>query len=261
MKINEFYYHLKGRDNFVTKNHTQNEIELIQVVHGDGTVLKNDMAFQLKSNFLYLIDARHPHIVHPADCDNYVRNKILLDADSFFDFCAETGISDSINIIFRMPPISTVANPEIDNLFKTIALLCEENDKESAGFAHAYILQILHFAARNRKKQVLLPTDDTIQAILNIVDETGGVTSLNAISERLNYSKYYICHLFKEKTGITLSEYLAEKRYEKSVRLLNTTSYTIEKISSLCGFANVSSFTRFFKEKNGLSPKSYRQSY
>ncbi len=45
LKINEYFYHLKGKDLFVNKNHSHNEIELIQVINGSGMVLKNDKSY------------------------------------------------------------------------------------------------------------------------------------------------------------------------------------------------------------------------
>ena len=42
IKVNETCYRLKGRDLFVLKNHSHNEIEFIFVINGSGMVLKND---------------------------------------------------------------------------------------------------------------------------------------------------------------------------------------------------------------------------
>ena len=94
--------------------------------------------------------------------------------------------------------------------------------------------------------------------ILSIIAETDGQTSLHEISEQLSLNRYYLCHLFKSRTGITLSEYIAEKRYEKSLRLLRTTDDSIEAIAACCGFASPSAFTRFFKKKNGAPPSVCR---
>ena len=38
LKINEYFYHLQGKDLFVQKNHSHNEIEIIQVISGNGLV-------------------------------------------------------------------------------------------------------------------------------------------------------------------------------------------------------------------------------
>lgn len=94
---------------------------------------------------------------------------------------------------------------------------------------------------------------------MSIISEKKGITSLNEISEALHMNKYYVCHMFKNKTGHSLSDYLSEKLYENAVKLLTGTAYSIEEIALQCGFSATSSFTRFFKNKSGISPSQFRK--
>ena len=66
--------------------------------------------------------------------------------------------------------------------------------------------------------------------------------------------------LFRNRTGMTLTEYLSDRQYEKSRRLLRETDDPIETVAVRCGFATASSFPRFFKKKSGMAPRVYRQS-
>ena len=95
--------------------------------------------------------------------------------------------------------------------------------------------------------------------MLDIINEKDGITSLNEISKILFINKHHLCRLFKEKTGTTLTTYLSDKIFEKSCKLLDSTSYTIDEISSLCGFSSQASLTRFFKNKSGISTSKYRK--
>lgn len=260
MKINEYFYHLQGRDDFVQKNHTHNEIELIQILSGDGSVLKSDKSYPLQKQFLYFIDARKPHIVHPMNCEEYIRNKIVIDADSFFSFFREVGLAETAEALLSGPPISTEKVPQIEQLFKTVVQLCTTQNPINAGFAHGYILEILHLAASLAViSKPSAESDTMIQKILDFISKADGLTSLSELSAMLHMNKYYVCHLFKDKTGMTISDYLAEKRFEKCISLLTNSACSIEEISVLCGFANASSLTRFFKNKSGLSPIEYRK--
>lgn len=261
MKINEYFYHLQGRDDFVQKNHTHNEIELIQILSGEGTVLKSDKSYPLKKQFLYFIDARKPHIVHPINCEEYVRNKIVINADSFFSFFREAGLAETAETLLTGPPIPTEKVPQIEHLFKTVVQLCSSQNSTNAGFAHGYILEILHLASSlSASTKQPVESDTVIQKILDFIARKNGLTSLSELSTMLHMNKYYVCHLFKDKTGMTLSDYLAEKRFEKCSSLLTDSACSIEEISVLCGFSNASSLTRFFKKKSGLSPMEYRKS-
>ncbi len=262
MEINEYFYRLRGEDDFVTKNHTHNEIELIQVLAGSGTVLKNDTSYILEPQNLYIIDARKSHIVHPNNCTIYERNKIVIGADSFFAFFKEAGLEDAVEILLNSPPIPTANTPRIDRLYEIISVLCSSGKKEDIGFAHGYVTELLHLAyslsdVRHRSNA----KDTLLQQILNIIIEKNGITSLSEISDTLHMNKYYLCHTFKKKTGITLTDYLSEKIYERAQLLLVGTSCSIDEIATRCGFSSAASFTRFFKNKSGICPGEHRKKH
>lgn len=260
LKINEYFYHLQGKDLFVHKNHSHNEIEFIQVVSGSGTVIKKDKTYVLQSQHIYAIDARQAHIVYPQpeDCRDYVRNKIVIDADSFDEFYKDIEfISDKI---FDSDPVCTATAQEIDKIYKTVSELCNSGKKEDLIFATAYVTQLIHWIYQHSRVKSSNDDKDTFQKMLSIINESGGMTSLSELSLKLHLDKHYLCRLFKERSGVNLSKYLAEKTFEKSRKLLESTAYSIDDISQKCGFSSQASFSRFFKCKCGVAPTKYRKS-
>ena len=260
IQINEFFYHLQGRDLFVQKNHSHDEIEFIQVINGNGFVVKNDKTYLLQSHHVYVIDARNTHIVYPEskEIDEYIRNKIVIDATSFERFFGDIGLGEILDSLYDSAPISTANKPEIDGVFKKISELCTSGKVENIGFAHGYVTNLIHWIYSNYTNKKVDENKSTIQKMLDIINEKEGLTSLDEIAKSLYMDKHYLSHLFKSKTGITLSAYLADKVYEKSCRLLKSTTYTIETISSMCGFSSAACFSRFFKNKSDVSPSKYR---
>ena len=260
LKINEFFYHLQGRDLFVQKNHSHDEIEFIQVINGSGFVLKNDNTYILRSQNIYVIDARNTHIVSPEPerIDGYIRNKIVIDAGSFENYCQDIGLGEILDSLYNSNPISTVNVPEIDCIFKQVSELCGSGKAENIAFAHGYITQLIHWIYSHCNGDRTIESKNTLQKMLDIINEKEGLTSLSEIANLLYMDKHYLCHYFKSKTGITISAYLSEKVYEKSCRLLKSTTYSIEKISTLCGFSSAACFSRFFKLKTGVPPTQYR---
>ena len=256
MKINEFVYKLKGKDAFVTKNHTHDEVELIHVSVGEGSVLKSDRSYALKAGHLYLIDARRPHIVHPERIAEYTRSKLVMDAPSFFAFCESVGLANAA-ALFSLPPTPDT-DGRLDTLFKTCVSLCETKDASNIAFAHGYLLEMLHIAAKSEHRKKAEVPDKFLESVLAAIES--GKESLETIAAALNYNKYYLCHRFKDKTGVTLSSYLSEKRYERAVRLLREGG-SAESVSDALGFANPSAFSRFFKQKSGLSPREYKKGF
>lgn len=246
---------------FVQKSHSHNEIELIEVVSGNGIVIKNDTTFELKSRHIYFIDARNVHIVYPQseNCDDYIRNKIVIDADSFEDFCKGIGILDFVEPLFELGPISTEYNAEVDLLYKKICELMNSDDAALTGFAHGGIVQLLEWAYSHSRSVDSGSQVETIQTILSIIADKKGQTSLEEISRELHMNKFYVSHFFKDKTGRNISEYIADKLYENAIKMLKEEQLSVEDVAFECGFSAAASFTRFFKNKSGITPSQFRK--
>ncbi len=210
---------------------------------------------------IYIIDARNAHIVYPQpeDCNNYIRNKLVIDADTFVDFCKKIGIDEVLYKLFNSEPVSTAVNPEIDKIYKTVCELCASEKKENIAFAHGYITELIHWIYSNSQIKTTNETKGPLQKMLTVINEKDGVTSLSEISEILHLDKHYLCRMFKEKTGIKLSDYLSDKVFGKSRKLLESTSYSIEEIAQKCGFSSAASLSRFFKCKCGMPPSKFRK--
>ena len=82
--------------------------------------------------------------------------------------------------------------------------------------------------------------------------------SLSDLAKEVNYSESYICHLFKEATGFTLTGYIQEKRIEKAASLLGN-AVPISKVSEQAGFNNYRHFYKTFKKQMGISPAEYKE--
>ena len=58
-----------------------------------------------------------------------------------------------------------------------------------------------------------------------------------------------------------ISEYVANKRLEKSMYLLTKTDLSLQEIVAQIGNSDISGFVRFFKQKTGLTPGQYRKNH
>ena len=81
---------------------------------------------------------------------------------------------------------------------------------------------------------------------------------LSDIARRLYLSTAYFSRLFKEKTGMTFSEYLAGCRVERARQLLATTDLSVSEVAAAIGYQEANSFSRLFKARTGQTPSDYR---
>lgn len=77
-------------------------------------------------------------------------------------------------------------------------------------------------------------------------------------AEKLGYNPDYLARLFKEKTGMTISEYTQRQKIEESKYLLLHSTQSIAAISANLGFCNQSYFTSVFKKYEHMTPRQFQ---
>lgn len=109
--------------------------------------------------------------------------------------------------------------------------------------------------ANNQKKSNLLVT-----AVREYLDQefSSNMLSLESVAERFNRNPAYISKVFKKGTGFNFSDYITQKRMEKSKALLHDMSLKVYEIAEMTGYADVSNFIKVFRKKCGMSPNEYR---
>ena len=85
--------------------------------------------------------------------------------------------------------------------------------------------------------------------------------TINELSFIFGTNRTTLCKEFKQATGTTITEYLAEKKLELAKKHIANTTATFTEISNQLNFESIHYFTRFFKKRTGLSPKEYRKKY
>ena len=83
--------------------------------------------------------------------------------------------------------------------------------------------------------------------------------SLKEIAGISGLSAPYFSSVFKEERGENLSNYLNRLRVEKASAMLRETDFSINEISTGCGFGDQSWFSKIFKNYTGISPCKYRK--
>lgn len=83
--------------------------------------------------------------------------------------------------------------------------------------------------------------------------------SLVRLAEIAYLSPTYLSKLYKQSTGVGLSDYITEARLARAVELLKDNRYKIHEIAAMVGMGSAPYFTRFFKRKMNMSPQEYRE--
>ena len=96
------------------------------------------------------------------------------------------------------------------------------------------------------------------RAKLYITEHQDQEISLREVATAVNTSAFYFCKMFKQATGLTLTDYLARIRIEKVKNLLLNPHKRISEVAYETGFQSLSQFNRVFRRLTGQSPTVWR---
>ncbi len=85
------------------------------------------------------------------------------------------------------------------------------------------------------------------------------ITSLDALCNHFFISKYYLCHSFKEVTGLSVMAFLNMTRVLRACVLLRDSDMPMPQIAKAVGFSSVPHFTDVFKRIEDVTPHEYRR--
>lgn len=120
--------------------------------------------------------------------------------------------------------------------------------------ADALITEILYLINNVKLFSKDDTTDSQLKSIISYINNNyTDEISLNELAEQFFISKYHLCRIFKEGTGITVHNYITNKRLMR-VKELKSEGYSMGEAAMLAGFGNYSSFYRAYQKNYGFAP-------
>lgn len=101
-----------------------------------------------------------------------------------------------------------------------------------------------------------VPVIDRIKSVIE--ENLEADISVADVAKKIGMSKFYMSHIFKKATAITVVDYKNELKLTKAKKLLVTTDDSITDIAYSCGFGSASYFTERFTKAEGIQPGKYR---
>lgn len=79
-----------------------------------------------------------------------------------------------------------------------------------------------------------------------------------SLANRFSFHPNYLNRLFVRHTGTPLHRYILNTKGDKAMELLHSTAMPVTEIAQALGFCDLSHFSKFFKERYGISPSGVR---
>lgn len=88
-----------------------------------------------------------------------------------------------------------------------------------------------------------------------------GLPTVQFVAKELNVSANYLSDVLKNLTGQTAQQHIHNRIIEKAKEILTTTSLSIGETAFRLGFEHPQSFNKLFRNKSGVSPLRFRNSF
>ena len=82
--------------------------------------------------------------------------------------------------------------------------------------------------------------------------------TLDILSTHVNYSRGYLCSIFRRELNTSFGNYLTKVRISHAKQLLTSSFLRLYEIAEQTGFYDYSHFARTFKKVTGFSPQEYQ---
>ncbi len=246
-----YFFHM-GNTSIIP--HWHENIEILYF-HGDASVICEREEYAVTDRDIAVISTNALH-ASPLN-GGTVHDCLIIDSD----FLSRSGINVS-ELKFKC----IVRDPKIEALFQRV---CDEMLRSHSAdpFAEAAVKAAILSLAVEICRSYSIPDDGSKarggaikRAIGYIKSHFDEPLSIDAIAGSVNVSKYYFCREFHSETGFTVVKYINNLRCREAQKLLREERYSTSEIARMCGFENVSYFSRIYKQIIGETPSETRNS-
>lgn len=144
---------------------------------------------------------------------------------------------------------------EIDDLLERLKLCAVDNSGLRSYLTEIVIkLESVQLKPYGDKKAELV---DSMIDFLN--QNSGRQFNLRGFAEENSVSVYYLCYIFKKRTGFDIYAFMDICRKKKFKELLITTDLNLEQICEKASISNVSTFVGEFIRSENITPEQYRR--
>lgn len=250
--------------------HSVSFFELVYIVSGIGTQDINGNNFSYRKGNLFLLKPEDSHhfTFETRTQLFFIRfNRIFFQnntiENNFFKRIEQ--IFSNINGFQSFVLDNMDDEKVLEYLMKNLFLEMQNKKLYSDELIQLQVQSILTVVARNLIQKTALIIDektenrtaDIVQYVHGNIYEPKKLTGEN-ISNLFGISKTYVGRYFKNETGKTLNEYIADYKMKLIENRLKHSDMRINEIADEFGFTDKSHLNRFFKKKLGISPSAFR---
>lgn len=244
-------------DNCVTEElaHTHEFYELEYIYSGTGIQVVNGVEYPVSKGDVLFFDVGDVHSYRPIENFSLI-NCIFL--PRFLNLEKEQ--EDKEVSADSIPSVVRLNATEIMEIEKLIMQMETEYKEKQFGYLEAlrsYLNVILIKIIRSAQQGNSF--DKKMLPIVEYIEKNYANIRPSDVASFSSYNQSYLSKMFKENIGVTITEYINNKRVESAIQLLQDTDLPIEKICYIVGFKEKKYFYKCFKKITGVTPSVMRK--
>ena len=117
----------------------------------------------------------------------------------------------------------------------------------------------LDFVCRMRRlKKNIASSKQVAEAIDYIYVHIMDRITIQELASAISISPAHLSRIFKQETGISVSEYIRQRKIDMAKNLLRFSDYDFADIAAMLSYSSQSHFIQHFRTQMGMTPKAYR---
>ena len=238
--------------------HLHSELyELTVCTKGEGTVATNGVPTSVKSGDIYVSFPGDLHMIRSDSASP-------LEYDYFaFRISGEyAGKLESAALVHKDALSRVLKDERISYLLASVIAEHYGSEEYAEKLIESALMQIVIYLIRSlgdrkTKSNAISDAEVLCYRVMTYVDShVYSIKNLTEVADAVNYNYSYLSSLFKRVTGNTVFEYYQNKKLETARILISERKKKIGEIAEMLGYSSVFAFSKAFKNKYGVSPKS-----
>ncbi|SIR18128.1 helix-turn-helix domain-containing protein [Maribacter ulvicola] len=170
---------------------------------------------------------------------------------------------DVLSIFNKYPEFHIRKTHQTNKIQQLISLLKDEFFHEKASYIMLKtLLKLLLLHLIRFQSDELLEQDLNQKRVFQFLElmETNFIkeTSTDYYAKQIGISSKRLNQILKEKLSLTAKQIIQQRQITESKRMLVKGDITTKELAYCLGFDSLSSFSRFFKKKTGISPSGFK---
>ena len=235
--------------NFSNEMNWHDNLEIQFCTDGEGFVLLDGINYSFEKNDIITVNS---NVMHYTYTDTYMcYSALILNSD----FLYQMGIN-YISLSFS----PTVRRPRIFELFNQLKqiYLSETTDfktaKQNALLLEMLILLCEGFSSEKKSTPSKRQSFEMVKLTIEYIRQNfNKKISLDELARTAYIDKYSLSREFKKITGQTVVEYINRYRCQRAAECISN-GCRVSEAAEMCGFNNLSFFTKTFKKYIGTLP-------